>query len=207
MPNNKVKSSKKIGRLDNIHPYSRKAKQAKRALLRDDRLASSKSKRTTLRTTPTIERFVWFKHAMDPERKSLSFNQLRELADMWLSRHDQEVAELEAENKERRNGKSKTREELLRAQAKTERSDYEVGGMEVPNLTKEEVVSFLRDWEGDPNQLPLIETRRVMPQRVKVDKPLPKKTDAADSSKTELDAEAAPFLNAIADLTGMNVDC
>ena len=64
----------------------------------------------------------------------------------YLTRHDQEVAELKSQ---RRPGRpSSTREDLLQQSVKTEYREYD-GGLWIPDMQDEGNLRLLREWNGE----------------------------------------------------------
>ncbi|KAI9164219.1 translation machinery-associated protein 16 [Blastocladiella emersonii ATCC 22665] len=190
MPNNKVKSLKKLGKVENVHPYSRKAKQARRAMHREDRLAKTKDARGAFKVNLIVDQYMFLKSCLPEGVTSLSQEQVYEVINKWLGRHDEELATLVKERNAAVHGKKSPREDLIEAMVAQERSEYEVHGITIPNLQSTKVVKVLREWGGDTNQLDLIKTILVRP---------PKKGSAAAS--TEGANAAAPAQKANKDLT------
>lgn len=166
MPNNKIKSSRKI-RVDSAHPYSRKANQAKRAMLRDDKIAKKKGERDVLIKNPKVERALWFKFACDPEAKLLSKDQMYELIDMYLSRHDAELESLRLTRQGKQHtAKPSSREAFITALIEKEKKEFSTAGIEIPDLSNGKNLSYLRTWEGDINCIQQIKTIRLKPSPV-----------------------------------------
>ncbi|KAJ3350334.1 translation machinery-associated protein 16 [Allomyces javanicus] len=201
MPNNKVKSLKKVGKVDNVHPFSRKAKQAKRAMLRDDRIARTSRERDEVKVGPQLERYRFVRDHLDPSLKAYTYEQMHGVIEQFLVRHQAELEELVREREAQLHGKKKPREDLLVAMMAQERSEYEKYGLTIPNLAASKVVEALRTWDGNPNAMELIKTVLVRP---------PKKASAAAapaSSSSCTDASPQDALQAkIAELTGMTVE-
>ncbi|KAI9216413.1 hypothetical protein BC828DRAFT_393611 [Blastocladiella britannica] len=195
MPNNKVKSLKKLGKVESVHPFSRKAKQARRAMLRDDRLAKVKSERETLHNSPLVDRYMFIKHAMDPEFTSFSPAQVHEIVDLWLGRHDEDLEEMRAERARVVHSKKSPREDLMEAMIRNERAEYAAHGVVMPNLESGKVVLALRNWDGDLNGLDQMKTVLVRP---------PKASASATSAPTPSAPKTAQEM--LAEITGMTVD-
>ncbi|ORZ38216.1 hypothetical protein BCR44DRAFT_34015 [Catenaria anguillulae PL171] len=213
MPNNKVKSLKKLGKVENVHPYSRKAKQARRAMARDDRLAKGKDERNSFKVSPLVERYFFIKHAMDPSVTACSLQEMHDVIELWLARHEDELRAMREERDKAVHGKKSPKEELMEAMGKQERVEYETHGIVMPNLQSAKVVEALRKWEGDINQLDLIKTVLVRP---------PKKTSAAAAAAGSSGAASGSaaagsgagkpafmqdvFAQKLAEMTGMTVE-
>ena len=76
----------------------------------------------------------------------------------FLTRHDDELQELKAE---RRPGRPPHKRELeLKETIAKELQEYNAG-FELPDLTSTTNVKLLRDWQGDPQALPLFRMVRI----------------------------------------------
>lgn len=133
------------------HPNSRRAAQLARISHRTSKLQQAKSVRSRagqgqvdrvstliLLLPPDLERVpdLAYLHAF--------------LQDSFLTRHDDEIAQLDAE---RRKGRPMSkREEELREVRERERREYQTG-MELPDLMNEHIVTRLRVWNGDRQAL------------------------------------------------------
>ncbi|KAI9230120.1 MAG: hypothetical protein DHS80DRAFT_12922, partial [Piptocephalis tieghemiana] len=123
---------KTIKNREKAHPFSRKANQMNRAILRTERLQKAKAARLGLEMRPILESFI--------------------------SRYDEEMFELEAN---RRPGRPKSgRETELELLRQREAETY-TAGMDVPDLTSPSTVKILRAWDGDHNSILRIRTIRL----------------------------------------------
>ncbi|GAA99615.1 uncharacterized protein L969DRAFT_16916 [Mixia osmundae IAM 14324] len=126
-----------------LHPKSRRAQQLIRIGLRDQRISHGKKERREIHKTKT-ERYLWFAHAMDPEEESMSVEDIHELIRLYLSRHDEEIAE---EVRARRKGRPKSkRHEALETDRDGGKADYKLHGFVVPDLSSVECVKQLGLW-------------------------------------------------------------
>ncbi|KAG8893606.1 hypothetical protein FRB99_001853, partial [Tulasnella sp. 403] len=170
--NNGRPTSKSSPKEKVFHPQSRKAAQLERAHLRKNKLGDAKTKRsriqvekstsTALSPGPriahvviTVDRFVFFQHALPSDVESLSLSEVHEtIRDIWLHRHDKQLAEEQAR---RRKGEPRSaKEDKILAQIEMEKEEYRTG-LEIPDLTDPLTVEVLRKWDdGDPNYLPLL---------------------------------------------------
>lgn len=76
----------------------------------------------------------------------------------FLTRHDDELQELKAD---RRPGRPPHKREIeLKEIIAKESQEYEEG-LELPDLTNVTNVKLLRDWQGDPQALPLFRMVRI----------------------------------------------
>ena len=80
------------------------------------------------------------------------------ITDNFLTRHNDELQELKAD---RRPGRPPHKRELeLKEIIAKELQEYNEG-FEVPDLTSATNVKLLRDWQGDPQALPLFRMVRI----------------------------------------------
>ncbi|KAH8550351.1 translation machinery-associated protein 16 [Umbelopsis sp. PMI_123] len=158
MPNNKRHTLKTIKNRDSMHPSSRKAFQLTRVVMRNDRLEQRTRSKETI-GNPKIDRWLWFKFALDDSLPCASSEELHSLIDMYLSRNDDELEKLQAQRKDSKRPKS-SRQDLLEALIKKEREEYDKG-FELPDLQNPKNVKILRAWDGDKNSMARIKTKKV----------------------------------------------
>ncbi|KAI8148026.1 translation machinery-associated protein 16, partial [Fennellomyces sp. T-0311] len=166
-PNNKRHTLKNIKNRDELHPYSRKARQLTRVALRSHKLANKRpatnpkgiqglfQPQCCSNSINIVERWLWFRYALDESLLCATKAQVYELIDMYLKRHDEE---LEALDQQRKKGGHRTkvpRHDLLTALKTSEESEYK-SGFELPDLMVEKNVRMLREWDGDVNGMPRI---------------------------------------------------
>ncbi|KAG2221256.1 hypothetical protein INT45_012377, partial [Circinella minor] len=153
-PNNKRHTVKNIKNRDQVHPYSRKARQINRAQLRTHKLAGKKEGRIAGNTK--VERWLWFRYALDESNLCATKEQVHELIQLYLKRHDDELEQLEQERKKKGGHRKKVpRHDILTALKISEESEY-ASGFELPDLLVEKNVRILREWDGDVNGMPRI---------------------------------------------------
>ncbi|KAI9494835.1 hypothetical protein BDB00DRAFT_292696 [Zychaea mexicana] len=154
MPNNKRHTLKNVKNRDELHPYSRKARQLTRIHLRNQKLAGKKEGRSTGNTK--VERWLWFRFALEESQTCATKEQVHELIDMYLKRHDHELEQLELDRKKKGGHRKKVpRHDILTALRASEESEY-ASGFELPDLMVEKNVRMLREWDGDVNGMPRI---------------------------------------------------
>ncbi|KAJ3270283.1 hypothetical protein HDV01_000398 [Terramyces sp. JEL0728] len=152
--NNKKKTLKNIKGLDKAHPYSRKASQMKRAILR----TSTMSTKDSLRQEPkqrVVDKLLWFK---EKAGNVLPMDELREVIEEYINRNMDEIIELK---KNWRQGRPKpSRLDLLENLHSKELQDFKLG-FEVPDLTDSAVIDYYKAWKGDYNAISDIKIIRV----------------------------------------------
>ncbi|KAJ1980520.1 translation machinery-associated protein 16 [Dimargaris cristalligena] len=175
MPNNKKKSLKNIKGKETAHPYSRKARQIQRSLLRHDKFVEGRSSRLGLQNKSS-ERYLWFRYAMDDAKKSLSKAEVHELVQMYIERNDGEIEKLLSE---RRKGQPMPKNiEVLKMIKKSTDDEYR-SGLKLPDLTHIATVEYLRDWNGDMNGIANMKF-------IIMTKPKPTTADSAPSSTSAI---------------------
>ncbi|KAI8895727.1 translation machinery-associated protein 16 [Globomyces pollinis-pini] len=154
--NNKVKKMKNIKGLSKAHPYSRKATQMKRVLMREDSTAHKEQ----LRNEPkqrAVDKLLWFKNASE-EFETVTIDDLHDLVLSYIERNDPEILELKA--KLRKGRPRPNRLDNLEMLKSTELGNYKIG-FEVPNLTNPDVFKSMKKWEGDYNAIDTLTTIRI----------------------------------------------
>lgn len=53
------------------------------SILRKERLSKLRAGRKALSENPRVERYLWFRHAMDPDSACLSMDQVHELIELY----------------------------------------------------------------------------------------------------------------------------
>ncbi|TFK29755.1 hypothetical protein FA15DRAFT_289497 [Coprinopsis marcescibilis] len=142
-PSKPAKKSPSGKREKIFHPSSRKAGQLVRKSHRKDKLQNLTSLRNQ-RHASMADIYGFFFHCI-PEEGVLTLEELHGVVrDVWLTRHDAELAEEQAA---RRKGRPKsTRESKLEDIKATESEIYRTG-MEVIDLTHEATVELFRHWD------------------------------------------------------------
>ncbi|CAO3661761.1 unnamed protein product [Umbelopsis ramanniana] len=158
MPNNKRHTLKTIKNRDSMHPSSRKAFQLTRVVMRNDRLEQRARSKDSI-GNPKIDRYLWFKFALDDALPCASSDELHSLIEMYLSRNDEELEKLQALRKDSKRPKG-NRQDMLEALVKKEHDEYD-NGFELPDLQNPKIVKILRAWDGDKNSMARIKTKTV----------------------------------------------
>jgi len=145
-----------------LHPNSRRVKQATRVDLRNKKVAIAKKERVQLEKGECA-RLQWFVKELDSSRSHLDIPELHQLVDSFIHRLDDEIA---AEQKERRAGRprSKRHEELETAKARDEQ-EYAKQGLLTLDLTDKDSVISARYWDqklnGKAGYLPRLRLVRI----------------------------------------------
>ncbi|CAO3671649.1 unnamed protein product [Umbelopsis vinacea] len=169
MPNNKRHTLKTIKNRDSMHPSSRKAFQLTRVVMRNDRLEQ-------------LDRWLWFKFALDDTLPCASSDELHSLIQMYLSRNDDELEKLQALRKDNTRPKS-SRQDLVEAMIRKEYDEYDQG-FELPDLQNPKNVKILRAWDGDKNSMARIKTKKVQNQATVVPSVQAKIENSGDAMDT-----------------------
>lgn len=145
---NKVQKhvNKKKGHKSNaLHENSRDAQRLRRAGARDERVAKVTATREKA-NRPWLERVEFFQSKLPETLHPLELEKIKELVEEFLSRHNEELAQLKAE---RRPGRPPSnRQTLLEQQIKQEALEYE-GGFWMPNMQDEETLMNIEKWAGE----------------------------------------------------------
>ena len=156
-------SLRDIKSIDKAHPYSRKASQVNRVIQRASKLDSRKSTSKTTRQDPVVERFLWFKYAMDPDSKCLSSSEEEhQLVQQYIDRHSDELQDLISKNRKGQPPHKANRQHWLSMLIDKERREYEKSGFRMPDLTDCDNVLLLRRWEGDFNAMWQFKTKELL---------------------------------------------
>lgn len=138
-------NKKKGPKANALHENSRDAQRIRRAGARDDRVARVTSTRQKA-NLPWLERVAFFQDRLPETLHPMDLEPIKELIHEFLSRHDEELAQLKAE---RRPGRPPSnRQSLLEQQIKQEAMEYE-GGFWMPNLQDEETLMKIEGWGGE----------------------------------------------------------
>lgn len=92
---------------------------------------------------------MWFKDHLQPDKTQYSYEEVCELVELYIARHDEEIAKLQAANK------SVGQQDMLR-QKREQESALFGNGIEVPDLRQPNTVAALQAWDGELNLLPTI---------------------------------------------------
>ncbi|SPO23558.1 uncharacterized protein UTRI_02237 [Ustilago trichophora] len=141
------------------HPHSRRATQLARVAHRKDKLNQAKSVRNRS-SNAKVDRLstliLMLPDDIDALPDLASVHSF--VAENFLTRHEDELQELKSE---RRPGRPPHKRELeLNEIIAKEQQEYSEG-FEIPDLTSVTNVKLLRDWQGDPQALPLFRMVRI----------------------------------------------
>lgn len=141
------------------HPYSRRATQLARVAHRKDKLNHAKALRSRS-SSAKVDRLSTLILMLPDDLEALpdlaSVHAF--VADTFLTRHNDELQELQSE---RRPGRPPHKREIeLKETIAKELQEYNEG-IELPDLTNPTNVKLLRDWQGDPQALPLFRMVRI----------------------------------------------
>ncbi|KAI8057028.1 hypothetical protein BDF22DRAFT_669015, partial [Syncephalis plumigaleata] len=151
MPNNRKHTLKNIKGKHVAHPYSRKAHQITRSLLRTERLGQRKKERDT-GIGPIAERYIWFGEMLaNTSRTVLSHTELFSLVEIYMKRHDDEMERLRKQRKYGNRPKS-AREHLLASIITSEYKEFYGNGIDIPDITNEANVELLLSQPSQPRQ-------------------------------------------------------
>lgn len=136
---------KKGDKINSLHENSRDARRLRRAGTRDDRVARGSAVREKLNRR-WIDRIFFCQDRLPATLHPLELEEVQEIVEEYLARHDEELEQLKAE---RRAGRPpSTRQTLLEQQKTVDAQEYE-SGLWLPNLQDEETLVKLDNWQGD----------------------------------------------------------
>ncbi|SNX82815.1 uncharacterized protein MEPE_01521 [Melanopsichium pennsylvanicum] len=141
------------------HPYSRRATQLARVAHRRDKLTQAKSVRHRF-SNAKVDRLSTLILMLPDDVDALPDLQSVHafISENFLTRHDDELEQLKSE---RRPGRPPHNRELeLKQIIAKELQEYDEG-FELPDLTSTINVKLIRDWQGDPQALPLFRMVRI----------------------------------------------
>ncbi|KAJ1916510.1 translation machinery-associated protein 16 [Tieghemiomyces parasiticus] len=98
----------------------------------------------------TAERYMWFRYAMDDDKKVLTNEDVHELIMMYIDRNDEEIAKFESER--RKDQPLHKSAEAMKFVKKQNQGEYK-SGFKLPDLTDAPTVAYMRTWNGDINAL------------------------------------------------------
>ncbi|KAI9205239.1 translation machinery-associated protein 16 [Polychytrium aggregatum] len=150
MPNNKKLSLNSIKGKQIAHPFSRKARQIRRVINRDGKLANQKVVRDETKQR-IVDRLLFFKFAVPVEQMSVTTEQLHDAVVLYINRKEEDINRLKQEHQKRPPGRSKPSQLInLENLRDADQREYDTG-IEVPDVTDPTALAMLRDWEGDYN--------------------------------------------------------
>ncbi|KAI8924591.1 hypothetical protein BC831DRAFT_464756 [Entophlyctis helioformis] len=197
MPNNKIKKISNIKNIEKAHPYSRKATQMNRAVLREERTAQKKVERDGPKRM-AVERMLWFKYAMPDDKPALSDADLHDIVTDYINRNDDEIDKLHKQHQARKERPKPTKLDILEALRAKDSLEYSHGTIEVPALTDARTVELLKAWDGDHNSMSSIKKIRVRnPIAVAAAQAAKATAAGAAAARAEARAEAKAEANAM----------
>jgi hypothetical protein len=150
-----------------LHPSSRKVKKVARAT-RHKTNVDTKGKPGLVRLAAQAERLAWVREALpgaEGEAGGVSCAGMLALAQGLLARFDDELEQIKIKNSIGGGQKNKrkqhsAREDAIGLAVKTETSDFEGCGLELPDLFDLENLEYFRNWEGEVRFVQNIKLRR-----------------------------------------------
>ncbi|KAJ3142644.1 hypothetical protein HK100_011934 [Physocladia obscura] len=144
--------------IEKAHPFSRKAKQVRRAYAREERLSKIKTIGDEVKTR-VVDRLVWFKYALPDDVEVATPEIVHDLIDQYINRNNDEIEALRATIRPNRPKPAKL--ELYNMLMGKDRHEYRTG-MKLPDLLNAANVVKLRRWEGDYNGMQAIKMVTVL---------------------------------------------
>eukprot|EP00038_Savillea_parva_P028171 m.63603 g.63603 ORF g.63603 m.63603 type:complete len:185 (-) comp8163_c0_seq2:213-767(-) len=135
-----------------LHPNSRKAARLQRSVLRDDKLAKMK-KQANKRHLKEGERLLWFQDALTPGKEVYTFEEICELIEAYIHRHDEEIEAIRSEAALRGRPVQGNREHVLSMLQKVETEEFRTG-FKLPDLRIPKMVKLFTEWQLELNLIP-----------------------------------------------------
>lgn len=161
--NKNMKNRKKAtGKAITIHPNGRKFKQINRATLREAKIQERKREFTERRSNE-LARIKFMQdliNTLDDFKENTTFTTLEiaQFIQLFINRDDDEINEFKA--KRRANRPPHNKQVLLENKKKLEMEEF-TKGFQIPDLTLEENVKFLRNWNGSFGAMSTLKLIRV----------------------------------------------
>lgn len=152
--NNKKKSLKQIKGLEKAHPYSRKALQMNRVLLRTESIKQN-NVQNAIPKQYKVERVLAFKELIQMNTGM----DHHDLISIYINRNNAEMESLELVHALRKNRPPPAKLINLQNLKKANIQEYEAG-FEVPCFDADNIL-FLEEWKGDFNAMQNIKMVRV----------------------------------------------
>ncbi|XP_015199909.1 translation machinery-associated protein 16 [Lepisosteus oculatus] len=156
-PKGKGAAEKKV-----VHPYSRKAAQIARGVIKQERKERQKVEKA-IRLNAIGDKLLWFQNQLDPNKAEYTKKDACEIVERYLHRFDNELEQIELGNsvKGRQGRQHSSRENVIKQAIERERMQYEGYGIEIPDILNSKHLKAFREWNGDLKKLPNIKMRRV----------------------------------------------
>ncbi|KAL2752153.1 hypothetical protein ACRALDRAFT_1078209 [Sodiomyces alcalophilus JCM 7366] len=151
-------AKKRNGPVEALHEFSRDSKRLRRATIRDQKLGRMAVSRSR-KEQPFLERATYFQNAVK-ERGTvpLDLATIQSLINDFVHQHDEEYEEMK---KSRRPGRAPSaKQDLLELKIKL-LVEEQKNGFFVPDLTSEDNVQMLDNWEGSWSYLTTVSWVRV----------------------------------------------
>ncbi|ORX53889.1 hypothetical protein BCR36DRAFT_323322 [Piromyces finnis] len=148
---------KSVKGYENAHPYSRKAHQVQRAMLREEKNSKTKTAKTA-ENNIEIEKYQFFRSQVPEGKGRLTLEELTNAIEKYIDRNNEEIENITASLRKGR--VAPPRLTLLKALKKKEQEEFD-HGMFVPDLTIVKNVETLRKWKNDWNSIKLIRLVKV----------------------------------------------
>lgn len=159
---NLSKRKKATGKAITVHPNGRKFKQINRATLREAKIQERKREFTERRSNE-LSRIKFMQdliNTLDEYKDYTKFDtpEIAQFIQLFINRDDEEIDEMKAKRKPNRPPHNK--QVLLESKKKLEMEEFHKG-FQVPDLTLEENVKFLRNWNGSFGAMSTLKLIRV----------------------------------------------
>lgn len=142
-------AKKKGDKIKSLHENSRDAARLRRASARDDRVARINTVKQKLNSR-WVERVEYFKDQLPELLDPVPVDSIVAMVSRYLERHNVEISQLKAE---RRPGRpTSTRQTLLEQTINSDTKEFD-SGFWLPNLSDDETLIKLNDWQGDWSSL------------------------------------------------------
>ncbi|CCF55830.1 hypothetical protein KAFR_0A03950 [Kazachstania africana CBS 2517] len=155
------KNLKSKGKKPTLHPDGRKFKQLTRATLRDEKISARKRAHNERRSNE-LARVKFVQDVINSEsfrdRATFDFDTIVIFIRQFIERDDDELNELIEER--RANRPPSNKQLILQSKKNLELEEFAKGFL-VPDLTTEQNVTFLRNWNGDFGSMSTLKLIRV----------------------------------------------
>ncbi|KAI6660656.1 Translation machinery-associated protein 16 [Oopsacas minuta] len=128
-----------------LHPHSRKLKQLSKKIIHKNK--QEKQQQTKyISNTFIVNKLKWFQTEMDQSKEVFSISEICQLIERYLLRFD---TQLKPELTPKYSYKSSCKLDGTRMTIEREMELFSTIGLEAPDLTNKNVVTFLKEWNGD----------------------------------------------------------
>ncbi|CAL9737336.1 hypothetical protein MOSE0_L08988 [Monosporozyma servazzii] len=159
---NLSKKKRATGKTVTLHPNGRKFKQINRATLREAKVIERK-RVFTERKSGELSRIKFMQdliNTLDQYKDHTKFNtsEIAEFIQLFINRDDEEIDDFKAKRKPNRPPHGK--QLLLENKRQSEMEEFQKG-FQIPDLTLEDNVKFLRKWNGSFGAMSTLKLMRV----------------------------------------------